>query len=210
MDCQMPVMDGYTATRLLRQQPQWKNLPVIAMTANAMVGDRDKVLAAGMNDHIAKPIKIDDFFATIARWVRPAKRNAAESPVAATAPAPADSLAGLPGIDLQAGLDGLQGNRKLYGRLLRMFRDSEGDFPARFSAALAAGDGAGAKRLAHDLKGLAGALGMSEIQQAATALEASCLHAGGEAEVDALARQVGHLLAPVIAGLQSLGADQAA
>ena len=60
MDCQMPVMDGYAATRALRQHAQWHDLPVIAMTANAMVGDRDKALAAGMNDHIAKPIKVDD------------------------------------------------------------------------------------------------------------------------------------------------------
>jgi len=71
MDCQMPVMDGYAATRALREQPQWRDLPVIAMTANALVGDRDKVLAAGMNDHIAKPIKIDQMFATLARWIRP-------------------------------------------------------------------------------------------------------------------------------------------
>jgi len=73
MDCQMPVMDGYAATRALRQRPQWRDLPVIAMTANALVGDRDKVLAAGMNDHIAKPIKVDQLFATLARWVRPAR-----------------------------------------------------------------------------------------------------------------------------------------
>ncbi|HSI59978.1 MAG TPA: response regulator [Ideonella sp.] len=72
MDCQMPVMDGYAATRALRQRPQWHELPVIAMTANAMVGDRDKVLAAGMNDHVAKPIKVDELFATLARWVHPA------------------------------------------------------------------------------------------------------------------------------------------
>jgi len=72
MDCQMPVMDGYAATRALRQRPELRDLPVIAMTANAMVGDRDKVLAAGMNDHIAKPIKLDEMFATLARWVRPA------------------------------------------------------------------------------------------------------------------------------------------
>ena len=72
MDCQMPVMDGYAAARALREQPQWRNLPVIAMTADAMVGDRERVLAAGMNDHIAKPIKVEEMFATLARWVRPA------------------------------------------------------------------------------------------------------------------------------------------
>jgi len=75
MDCQMPVMDGYTATRMLRQQPHLKDVPVIAMTANAMVGDREKVLAAGMNDHIAKPIRVDEAFATIARWARPEVRG---------------------------------------------------------------------------------------------------------------------------------------
>jgi CheY-like chemotaxis protein len=79
MDCQMPVMDGYAATRALRRQPQWHALPVIAMTANAMVGDRDKVLAAGMNDHVAKPFKPDELFATLARWIKP--MQAATSPV---------------------------------------------------------------------------------------------------------------------------------
>lgn len=68
----MPVMDGYTATRALRQQAQWRDLPVIAMTANAMVGHRDKVLAAGMNDQITKPIRLEEMFATLARWVHPA------------------------------------------------------------------------------------------------------------------------------------------
>jgi signal transduction histidine kinase/DNA-binding response OmpR family regulator len=70
MDCQMPVMDGYEATRALRQRPGFQDLPVIAMTANAMAGDREKVLAAGMNDHVAKPIRVDELFATLARWVR--------------------------------------------------------------------------------------------------------------------------------------------
>jgi PAS domain S-box-containing protein len=71
MDCQMPVMDGYATTRALREQPRWRDLPVIAMTADAMVGDRERVLAAGMNDHIAKPFKLEEMFATLARWVRP-------------------------------------------------------------------------------------------------------------------------------------------
>jgi PAS domain S-box-containing protein len=71
MDCQMPDMDGYEATRQIRQRPQWRDLPIIAMTANALVSDRDKVLAAGMNDHIAKPLRVGDMFATLARWIRP-------------------------------------------------------------------------------------------------------------------------------------------
>ena len=80
MDCQMPVLDGFAATHALRLQPRLQALPVIAMTANAMVGDRERVLAAGMNDHIAKPIKVEELFATLARWVRPAATAAAEAP----------------------------------------------------------------------------------------------------------------------------------
>jgi CheY-like chemotaxis protein len=71
MDCQMPQMDGYEATRLLRLQPLLRELPIIAMTANVMSGDRERALAAGMNDHVAKPINVDDLFATLARWIRP-------------------------------------------------------------------------------------------------------------------------------------------
>jgi len=78
MDCQMPVMDGYTATRAIRANPAWKDIPVIAMTANAMVGDREKVLQAGMCDHIAKPLNVEAMFTTLARWIKPAQ-NATQS-----------------------------------------------------------------------------------------------------------------------------------
>lgn len=78
MDCLMPVMDGYAATRALRLRPELQALPVIALTANAMVGDRDKALEAGMNDHIAKPIKLEQLFSTLARWVRPPGATVAE------------------------------------------------------------------------------------------------------------------------------------
>jgi signal transduction histidine kinase/CheY-like chemotaxis protein len=81
MDCQMPVMDGFTATRELRKRPQWRDLPVIAMTANAMVGDRQKALDAGMDDHIAKPINVDQMFSTLARWVGPRLRQTKDEPI---------------------------------------------------------------------------------------------------------------------------------
>jgi len=76
MDCQMPVMDGYTATREIRKNPLYKDLPVIAMTANAMAGDKEKVLEAGMWDHIAKPLNVADMFATLAKWIKPGARLA--------------------------------------------------------------------------------------------------------------------------------------
>jgi two-component system, sensor histidine kinase and response regulator len=72
MDCQMPVMDGYTATRAIRRRPELAGLPVIAMTANVMSGDREKALDAGMNDHIGKPINVREMFTTMAKWIRPA------------------------------------------------------------------------------------------------------------------------------------------
>ena len=68
MDCQMPVMDGYEATRAIRQNPQWQTLPVIAVTANVMQGDREDCLASGMNDYITKPYNRDELRAVIARW----------------------------------------------------------------------------------------------------------------------------------------------
>ena len=73
MDCQMPIMDGYETTRQIRRQEKFKDMPVIAMTANAMTGDREKALAVGMNDYISKPFKIDDMFAILAKWIKPGK-----------------------------------------------------------------------------------------------------------------------------------------
>ena len=73
MDCQMPVMDGYEATRKIRDQDRFSDLPILALTANTMKGDKEKVMAVGMNDHIAKPIKPDILFATMAKWIKPAR-----------------------------------------------------------------------------------------------------------------------------------------
>jgi len=71
MDCQMPVMDGYEATQRIRQNPEWKELPIIAVTANVMQGDREDCLASGMNDYITKPYKREELRTVIDRW-RPA------------------------------------------------------------------------------------------------------------------------------------------
>ncbi|MEP7295355.1 MAG: response regulator [Burkholderiales bacterium] len=206
MDCQMPVLDGYAATRMLRQQARWRELPVIAMTANAMVGDRDKVLAAGMNDHIAKPIKLDELFATLARWVHPAPVPAPLSPSVANGAVRADALADLPGVDARAGLEGLTGDAALYTRLLCMFRDREGDFAARFSAAGTRGDAVAAARMVHDLRSVAGSLAMYGVQRAATALEDACQRGADHRDVDGLVQGLALELDPIVAALQSLGA----
>jgi signal transduction histidine kinase/CheY-like chemotaxis protein len=188
MDCQMPVMDGYAATRALRERPGLQDLPVIAMTANAMAGEREKVLAAGMNDHVAKPIDVDELFATLVRWVRP--------PEAPAAP---------PGLDRQAGLAALNGNEALYRRLLGKFRQHEADFEARLRDARARGDAESAIRCAHDLKSVAGTLGMPGLQRAAQALEAALVvvheQAAGEAAIEPLLQDVMRQLEPLMRAL---------
>src|SRR5262249_18071802 len=152
MDCQMPVLDGYAATRAIRERPAWHALPVIAMTANAMTGDREKALGAGMNDHIAKPIDVDEMFATLARWVRPAD-------IASGFAIAGDGRArAVDGVDIGRGIAAMRGDEALYRRLLAMFRRREADFPQRLGAAIAAGDLATVRHLAHDLKSVAGSL----------------------------------------------------
>jgi HPt (histidine-containing phosphotransfer) domain-containing protein len=191
MDCLMPVMDGYAATRELRGHPEWRDLPVIAMTANAMVGEREKVLAAGMNDHIAKPINVTEMFATLARWVRP------DTAVASS---------GFPGIETAAALAGVMGDEQLYRRLLGRFRDREAGFAARFGAACAARDMLTATRLAHDLKSETGTLGATAVREAAETLEHACANGASSAVIDALFAAVVEHLDRVIAGGRSLEA----
>ena len=203
MDCQMPIMDGYAATRALRARPELKALPVIAMTADTMVGDRERGLAAGMNDHIGKPIRIEELFATLARWVRPRGDRAGNNGAASGAPAIHGAPFELPGVDTAAGMAGLMGNDALYRHLLRMFRDKEADFATRFSATRATGDEAATARMAHDLKSTAGTLGIRAVAEAAAALEKVCLqHVDGE-DVDAQLQRVVSCLAPVISSLQA-------
>jgi len=201
MDCQMPVMDGYEATRRMRASQRWASLPVIAMTANAMVGDREHALAAGMNDHIAKPINVAEMFETIARWVRP---------VPAAAPAPAATIveglpSELPGIDMTIGQATTMGNLKLYRRLLVMLRDGNRDFDTQFKNARLSEDGSAAMRLAHTLGSAAGTLGAISLQRAAMALEHACDGKTDERGIDALLQDVMRELDPVIRGLQILG-----
>ncbi|MEJ1371936.1 MAG: response regulator [Candidatus Sedimenticola sp. (ex Thyasira tokunagai)] len=179
MDCQMPVMDGYTATRKIREQDHLKDLPVIAMTANVMAGDREKALAAGMNDHIAKPINVRDMFNSMAKWITPSKpfEEAAGQPRQPTMDA--DQFPELPGINVTQGLATTENNPDLYRKLLFRFWESQKEFEEQFRAALADEDGEAATRAAHTLKGVAGNLGAETLQDAAQSLEAAC-KAGAE------------------------------
>jgi CheY-like chemotaxis protein len=170
MDCQMPVMDGYEATRRIRKHPELKDLPVLAMTANAMAGDREKVLEAGMNDHIAKPININEVFHTMAKWIKsssPAVANA--EPAVNTGSKKSVSL--LDGINVDEGLDRVKGNTKLYLKLLHRLHASYMDFANEFEAACQSDDWEGAARMAHSLKGVSGNIGAMSLHEACKNLE---------------------------------------
>jgi signal transduction histidine kinase/CheY-like chemotaxis protein len=227
MDIQMPVMDGYEATRKIREwqlkaqsskleaessditetgdqkqelkrqasnlEPPTDNLPIIAMTAHAMAGDRDKSLAAGMNDHVAKPIDPDELFNTLEKWIpRQAGRPARLAPdtgnsgddgpgmpsdqpslLAGTAPEEDGLPRSLPGFDIAAGLKRLQGNRKLYRKLLLNFANSYQDASGNIQNALTANDIEQVHSLVHNIKGLSGNLSANRLQTAATRMDGS-------------------------------------
>jgi len=189
MDCQMPELDGYEATRRLRQDPRWAQLPVIAMTANAMVGDRDKALAAGMNDYVSKPIRPGHLFGTLARWVGSVS-------AARAAAGPFDEAA------LRE--SGVEPGSALHGRLLTMFADHSSHFSARFQVAV--NDRITATRMAHDLKSEAAILGARLLSAVAADLEAACAQGVPDREIEARLGRVRAALVPV---LQALHVSQA-
>jgi CheY-like chemotaxis protein len=157
MDCQMPVMDGYTATREIRKNAQFKDLPIIAMTANAMAGDREKVLEAGMWDHIAKPLNVGEMFATIAKWIKP--KAGSSSAIATEVGATRAHSAGATGENrLQAALD----------RLTILLNDSDADAADAVDALMELAHG---KPLAFKLKHVASAIADFDFDAALTALQ---------------------------------------
>jgi len=180
MDIQMPVMDGYTATREIRKDKRFKELPIIAMTAHAMAGDEDKSLEAGMNGHVAKPIDPDQLFATLQKWIKPSKRRVqvqqpevpVERPDSDAALPTEDELPEfLPGFDLAGGLERLMGNKRLYRKLLVDFGTKYIEIANDIRAALDTKDFEQVHSLVHNLKGLAGNLEAKDLQAAAAKLE---------------------------------------
>ncbi|HYL47214.1 MAG TPA: response regulator [Candidatus Limnocylindrales bacterium] len=179
MDMQMPVMDGITATKSIRSNPRYKSLPIVAMTANAMDRDRDACLAAGMNDHLGKPIDPERLFAALLRWIPPRAAAAAASAAVPSSgvPSPAPVAASEPlvisGIDTATALKRTGGNRKRYESLLLRFADSQAGAIGGIRAALGANDSPTAERIAHSLKGAAANLGATSLAEAAARAEAA-------------------------------------
>ena len=167
MDCQMPVMDGYQATRKLRQDPRYSDLPVIAMTANAMVGDKEKCLDAGMNDFIAKPIDVAQLFGTLARWIAPA----APQEMTVVVAQPEAELPVIAGLKMAEAMRRVGGNATLMRKLLDRFVETQFDAMQRIVAAIENNQLETAIREAHTLKGLAGNIGAGGLADSAARVE---------------------------------------
>ena len=169
MDLQMPEMDGITATKLLRADPRLQSLPIIAMTAHALVEERHRCLEAGMNDHVSKPIDPDALFATLARWTKHASSNGAAP--AARQPAPEVVVPQIDGVDTASGLRRVADNKQLYRSLLGQFVEKQSEAGARMLTAYEKGDPKLAEQIAHTVKGVSGNLGVTKVQLAAARIE---------------------------------------
>jgi CheY-like chemotaxis protein len=168
-------MDGCQATETIRQFN--RKLPIIAMTANAMMGDKNKCLAAGMNDYVAKPINPSELFRTIARWVKPALKAADHADTETSSPPTTSQNTSttlpdhLPGIALSDGLTRCQNNATLYLKLLSDLKRNYQDSPERLKTWLGREDFPAIAALGHTLKGLAGNLSARALANASAELE---------------------------------------
>ena len=173
MDVQMPVMDGYEATKIIRSNPRWSNLPVIAMTAHAINEQRLKSNRAGMTDQINKPFNPNDLFAIIAKYIKTSDLPALQVCKSTEAEENTEDLLwpDMPGIILADGLARVDGNRSLYKKILLKFRTSNVDTIDKIKTALSIGDDKTAFRLAHTVKGVAAVLGAVQLADVAAELE---------------------------------------
>ncbi|OED41364.1 hypothetical protein ACH42_14265 [Endozoicomonas sp. (ex Bugula neritina AB1)] len=173
MDIQMPEMDGYQATRAIRQELGNDKQVIVAMTAHAMKGDRERCLEVGMNDHIAKPLDPEELKDMVSRWLStPAEsKKKAAIPKALPASENVQTELSLPGIDYQAGLSRVMNNQALYEKLLcGFYQDQSGDF-LKLEKSFSQGDWQEARLIVHSIKGASGSLGADSLHLAASQLE---------------------------------------
>lgn len=217
MDCQMPVLDGYTATQVIRADIS-ADIPILAMTANAMAGDREKALAAGMNDHIAKPIMPVQMFQTMASWIRASEpytetrveelrtevsggKTREESKVVATT----EALHGTSALHTTRGLETCANNLGLYKKILKGFVPQHQASADDITAALDGGQRDEAERIAHTLKGNAGNVGAMKLYEVAGELE--LLLADHQKDPELLIEQIRHELLAVNQAIASWMAE---
>ena len=174
MDIQMPVMDGYEASRTIRADNRYDSLPIIAMTANAMQGDKEKCLDVGMNDHVAKPINPKELFSALIQWIPKIERDEQELASSPTEPKLNQEqgvLLELPGIDVDSGLMRVNGNKNLYRKLLSSFYNKNKGMKQEIEKAIEEGDLKLAERLVHTVKGVASTIGADKLAKVSQPLE---------------------------------------
>ncbi len=206
MDILMPGMDGHQATRLIREQPALKKIPIIAMTASALSGDREKCLETGMNDYLTKPFSPENLYKILANWIRvkPDRQAAARTPrpsVESTG-READFPESLPGIDLKTVTEKFSHNPRLLKSLLKSFYQDYGETASTIDSALEKGEFETAKRWAHTLKSVAANLCAEELHGAAAALEAAIV--SRDPELQSLSQRFRSALDRVMTGQDQL------
>ncbi|WP_163134273.1 response regulator [Agarivorans sp. Alg241-V36] len=169
MDIQMPIMDGYQATRKIRLEPSKQAVPIIAMTANAMAGDREKCLDAGMNDHIPKPINPQEVYQTLAKWIKPTGLTAIK-PNNSAAKDDKTSIV-LADFDVESALERMAGNLKVYRKTLAKVVASQADTITRVTQAIADNDIGAAIIAIHTVKGVAANIGAMFVVPSAEEIE---------------------------------------
>lgn len=204
MDIQMPVMDGVTATRLLRETPRTRALPIIAMTANVMEEDRQRYQKVGMTDFVAKPIEPATLFRTLAAHLQSgaAPEGPATRPVAEEDP-PILIPPYIEGIDLKVGRSRLMGSDSRYARYLRLFAEQNIELPLQLQTALDARDLTTAQRLAHTLKGSAGQIGAEQVRGAAEAFEKAVTDGASTATLTEMVSTITEVLIRTVNGIYS-------
>ncbi|MBF0381747.1 MAG: response regulator [Magnetococcales bacterium] len=195
MDVQMPIMDGLTATKIIRENSEYKELPILAMTANAMSGDRDLCLDAGMQDHISKPIDPFDLYSTLGRWVTvsnhtPLADRSDKQPDNTIKATEDIELAKITGIDTTLGLQRIGGNQKAYLQLLDKFVKDQGGVAKEINVMLAVKDINTATRLAHTLKSVSGSIAAKKLNEISAALEKALDKGGDQATIHKLNDEV--------------------
>jgi len=198
MDLQMPVMDGLTATRRLRENPRYANLPVIAMTANAMAGDREECLQAGMNDHVGKPFDLGNLIRTLVAqtgWKTPS--NTDDFPVVAHSGAVVEPGQWPEGIDIVSAMARMGDNQGLLARAFQAYVAEARGILERLPQQLSSGVTPELKRELHSFKGLSATMGVGVLSALAAEAEQWVIQGAWEmvqSSVDALVQQTARLL----------------
>ncbi len=169
MDMRMPVMDGYGATKLIRKNPRFKDLPIIAMTANVFDEDIKKYHEIGINAHIAKPVNMEELFELLRQWTSQANlaKEAPKEKVSNSINFPFE----LPGVNIEKGLNQVGSSYSLYKKLLKSFEEEFSNFMEQVQSDYSQGNTTGAIRQAHTLKGNAAILGAFQLSENAEVLE---------------------------------------